>query len=86
MSGSLHEFSILIFIRENVQQLLISFRFRRPIMEEYDIMEQKYEIFKTPNGSWVECSGCRAIMYDSYGNCWSCGSAMTEENKVPVDL
>ncbi|MCK5310379.1 MAG: hypothetical protein KAJ33_06655 [Thermoplasmata archaeon] len=56
-------------------------------MEEYDTMEKPtFETFRSQNGSWVECSGCRAIMYDTFGNCWSCGSAMTDDNKVPVDL
>lgn len=49
-------------------------------------MEAQLDEFQGRFGVWVECGKCRALMYDSFEDCWSCGAHMTDRNKVPVRL
>jgi len=77
---------MLIFIFENFLQPLILPLYDFLFMEDIDIMKSKYEEFRNLNGTWVECGKCRALMYDSFGNCWSCGSDMTDGNATQVNL
>jgi hypothetical protein len=46
--------------------------------------EQHVDEFRTGSGEWIECGKCRAIMFDTFKSCWSCGVSLTGKNKVPV--
>jgi hypothetical protein len=48
--------------------------------------EQKHDEYHSKYGEWIECAKCRALMFDTFKSCWSCGIAFTEKNKNAVRI
>lgn len=56
-------------------------------MNETAFIEEELENeFRTKFNEWIECGKCRALMFDTFVTCWSCGSPVTGKNRVPVRL